>query len=263
MGPGMAMTESTWFSQVRLARYAPAARMAVHAHDEPSLCLLVAGSYEERIRGRGDWHHPGQMMFCPVHEPHAQQFSADGALKLLVSPRAGALDFLRTRRLLEHAPFAGSPRLLAISRRMTVELASPDDGAARLMVESLLLEALGEFDRSAGLPARDEPWLARALEFVHAHACESFGLEAVARVVDRHPVHVARSFRAAYGMSVGAMTRTLRLARAARLLRETDCPIADIADECGFTDQAHLTRQFRAAYGLTPGRHRRAAPNPR
>lgn len=255
--------ESTWFSQVRLARYAPASRMAAHVHDEASLCLLVAGSYEERIRGRGDWHHPGQMMFCPVHESHAQQFSADGALKLLVSPRAGALEFLRARQPLEQAPFAGSPRLLAISRRMAVELAGPDDGAARLMVESLLLEALGEFDRSAGHPARVEAWLARAREFVHAHACESFGLEALARAVDRHPVHVARSFRAAYGMSAGEMTRTLRLARAARLLRETDCPIARIAGDCGFTDQAHLTRLFRAAYGITPARHRRGAPIPR
>lgn len=256
------MMESSWFSHVRLVRYAPASQMAAHVHDEASLCLLIAGSYEERIRGRGDWHHPGQMMFCPGHEPHAQRFAESGALKLLLTPGAGALDFLRRRRELAQAPFAGSPRLLAISRQLTAELARPDPGAA-LVVEGLLLEALGEFDRRAGRPPQAEGWLPRAREYVQAHACSGFSLEALARAVERHPVHVARSFRAAYGMSVGALARELRLARAADLLRDTDWPIARIADDCGFTDQAHLTRRFRQAYGLTPARHRRGASMPR
>ncbi|MFP3648907.1 AraC family transcriptional regulator [Paraburkholderia sp. SIMBA_054] len=46
-------------------------------------------------------------------------------------------------------------------------------------------------------------------------------------------------------------------------MRDTDWPIARIAGDCGFTDQAHLTRRFRQAYGLTPARHRRGASMPR
>src|SRR5690606_4235171 len=91
------------------------------------------------------------------------------------------------------------------------------DEVARLAVEGLALEALAEFVRRAGTPARVEPWLQRAREYVRAHARIGFSMAELARAVDRHPVHVARSFRAAFGGSVGDMVHELRLAEAASL----------------------------------------------
>jgi AraC-like DNA-binding protein/mannose-6-phosphate isomerase-like protein (cupin superfamily) len=46
--------------------------------------------------------------------------------------------------------------------------------------------------------------------------------------------------------------RDVRLARAARLLRETDQSIADIAAATGFSDQSYLHRCFKARYGTAP-----------
>ena len=57
--------------------------------------------------------------------------------------------------------------------------------------------------------------------------------------------------------TVAELARECRLAEAARMLRGTRRPIAEIAAACGFTDQAHLTRRFHAAYGSTPARFRR------
>ena len=34
-------------------------------------------------------------------------------------------------------------------------------------------------------------------------------------------------------------------------------PLATIAADCGFADQAHFSRSFRAAYGVPPSRFRR------
>ncbi|HBM56940.1 MAG TPA: AraC family transcriptional regulator, partial [Acidimicrobiaceae bacterium] len=49
-----------------------------------------------------------------------------------------------------------------------------------------------------------------------------------------------------------------RVDRAAGLLVDTDRPIAEIAAECGFSDQANLTRQFGRLIGETPARFRAA-----
>jgi AraC family transcriptional regulator len=71
-------------------------------------------------------------------------------------------------------------------------------------------------------------------------------------------VTLARGFRKAYGRSVGAYLRWLRVARAARELAETDAPLAEIALAAGFADQSHFSNVFRRETGLSPSAFRRA-----
>jgi AraC-like DNA-binding protein len=67
--------------------------------------------------------------------------------------------------------------------------------------------------------------------------------------------HLARTFARSFGIAPHAylVGRRLEAARD-RILRGQ--PIADVAVEVGFVDQAHLTRHFRRYLGTTPGRFR-------
>jgi AraC-like DNA-binding protein len=67
---------------------------------------------------------------------------------------------------------------------------------------------------------------------------------------------LARQFRKAYGVSIYRFHLLRRLDRARELMRLGQ-PLADVAQSCGFADQAHLTRKFRSAFGLSPGQWRR------
>ena len=58
-----------------------------------------------------------------------------------------------------------------------------------------------------------------------------------------------RQFLEAVGLSPKAFIRTTRLQRALRLLRGGEPP-ADVAEACGFADQAHLAREFRSVAGV-------------
>ena len=252
------MRTSAWFSRIRLVRYAPDSDIQFHRHAAPSLCLLAGGRYEERIRGRDAWHAPGEMLFCPVDEPHAQAFGREGAWKIQFDLRQDTLDYLHDQVPLADAPSAGSPRLGMLARRLRAELSgNRDDNATRLAVEGLALESLAEFGRHADSKNAAEPWLQRARAYVHDHAFTGFSMGDLAGAVGRHPAHLARGFRTAFGSTVGDLVRELRVQEAARLLRETRLPIAEIAAGCGFTDQAHLTRRFRIVFGTTPARFRR------
>jgi transcriptional regulator GlxA family with amidase domain len=68
-----------------------------------------------------------------------------------------------------------------------------------------------------------------------------------------------RRFRAILGVSPRQLLTKTRVDAAARLLREADLPLNQIAVNCGFYDQALFCRQFRLSTGMTPGQYRGAA----
>jgi methylphosphotriester-DNA--protein-cysteine methyltransferase len=74
-----------------------------------------------------------------------------------------------------------------------------------------------------------------------------------------HPAHLARTFRARYGRSIGDYVRRLRIERAAGELSDSSAAIAEIGLRAGFFDQSHLSRVFRDYTGQTPAAFRAAA----
>lgn len=243
---------------VRLKHYEAACVMPMHQHEHASLCLVVDGAYAQRTHGRDEQHAIGHLMYCPAGDPHAQTFGNNGALKLHVSPGPEMHDFLARRVALQGAPFACADALVAIARGIAAELLRPD-GCSALTVEGLVLEAVDRFGRAETADAH-AAWLRSARDYIESHAFETFTLADVARAVERHPIHVAREFKRAYACTVGEHVRRLRVRTAAVLLRSGRRPVAEIASECGFYDQAHLVRSFNAVHGTTPGNYRKAAP---
>jgi AraC family transcriptional regulator len=71
-----------------------------------------------------------------------------------------------------------------------------------------------------------------------------------------HPVHLSRSFRRHFGLTLTEYVRQGRLARAMVRLSTTDDPMIEIARDVGFADQSHFTREFRRAVGDSPGGYR-------
>ncbi len=74
---------------------------------------------------------------------------------------------------------------------------------------------------------------------------------------------VSRLARRYVGISPAAMIRRRRLQEAAERLRaDPAVPLAELAAELGYADQAHLSRDFRAVLGFTPSGYRARASRP-
>ena len=56
----------------------------------------------------------------------------------------------------------------------------------------------------------------------------------------------------ALGHTLGDEIRRMRLSAAKEMVAETDMPMADVAEACGFTSVSHLAMRFRENFGVTP-----------
>jgi len=121
-------------------------------------------------------------------------------------------------------------------------------------VAARIRAALGETTPSP--PDRPDRELADALRaYLDAHLAETITLAAAAAEVGWSEAHLARAFTTVLGIAPHAYLIGRRL-DAARTRILDGQPLADVAAEVGFYDQAHLTRRFRRFLGTTPGRFR-------
>jgi AraC-like DNA-binding protein len=130
------------------------------------------------------------------------------------------------------------------------------DEAAALAIFGAMLDVVCEGLRS---PAGDgnERWVGRVVERIEADLAHAPTIDELARLAGVLPNHLMRCFKRRHGETVGNYLRRRRLEVADAQLLLGERPIASIAAEAGFFDQAHFTRAFRRHFGVTPGLRRR------
>ena len=74
--------------------------------------------------------------------------------------------------------------------------------------------------------------------------------------------HFHHAFKQYFGRPPRQFIIQRRIQRALELMRNTELGLSEIAQICGFSDQAHFTRAFRKLVGYTPGMWRRSQERP-
>ena len=247
------------------SRHAAFASHPLHLHTTPTIALLLRGALEVRFAsGRRlavDAGAAGSALVLPPGPPHAGRVGADGAQVLYVMPevdRVAAMGAAAAEVLVDPAWWR-APWVAMLGRGLLRELAVADDAAA-LALEGLTLELLAALVRRRRESARagsPPAWLRRVREALNdRHSERELRIADLAAVAGVDPAHLARAFRAHYGMTAGEYLREIRVQRAAEALVRSSAPLAHIALNAGFADQSHFTRVFRTAYGVTPQRWR-------
>ncbi len=89
-------------------------------------------------------------------------------------------------------------------------------------------------------------------QHINGRPAEKLPVKMAARLVGMSTPRFMKTFKQVAGMTLVAYLNHVRLATAARLLRETNRSIADISSEAGFSDQSYFDKRFRRAFGRTP-----------
>ncbi|MBV8518011.1 MAG: helix-turn-helix transcriptional regulator [Acidobacteria bacterium] len=230
----------------------------LHTHRDAHFFLLLRGAYETSARGADGVCGPATLLFVPRWTTHRDRFTARGGSFFTMSIAPETLARLADgARLREDAAVvdAHASRLLAF--RAYEEFCRGDAFSPAVLVD-LTLDLLVWAARDDEISARQPPrWLRRALDEIEA-AREPLTVKALAASAGVHPLHFAKVFRRFQRCAPGEYLRKRRVAQATELLARTRTPIADVALQCGFSDQSQLTKALRRHAGMTPARFRRA-----
>ena len=206
------------------------AQLPRHRHNASFLAVVFSGGYLETGDAGRFRVGPGDVLVHAPYEAHRDQLSPAGAT-ILNLPCPAELE--------------GAPHW---------QVADPDGLHALAAVDPR--EALAAIAAEASPCAEivfDWPdLLARSLRELApiclAKWAEQNGLA---------PETVSRSFARAYGVTPHRYRAEARARRAVVALRSRRRPLATIAADLGFSDQAHMSRAVRALSGRTPGDLRR------
>lgn len=148
-----------------------------------------------------------------------------------------------------------------------VESAPEDVGSPRLVMTSKipLRDRRGRVVGVAGFSRQIEKIqtrlgtvdaFARVMEHLHTNFAENLSTEQLAKMAGLSVSHFERRFRHAFGASPRQYLVRVRVEHAAKLLRETEHTVSQIAHECGFYDHAHFSRSFRQIMNQSPSQYR-------
>ncbi|MFZ5518917.1 MAG: two-component regulator propeller domain-containing protein [Candidatus Zhuqueibacterota bacterium] len=99
----------------------------------------------------------------------------------------------------------------------------------------------------------DQAFLEKALAVAEAHlSVEDFSIEDFAGQVGMSRSQLHRKLHALTNQSASLFLRSVRLQRAAQLLKQRAGTIAEITYRVGFSSQAYFTRCFREQFGCSP-----------
>lgn len=206
-------------------RLQSATRINRHRHTDACITIVIDGGYLE-AGDNGRWRtEPGDVLVYQPFTSHLNYISRSSTVLNLP--------------LLHNALLLQGRYLLRDVDQLVVTAERDKREATEILLEQLL----------PGRPSFDCPVdrIAEQLAFPNAP-----DVQALARQLGVCRETVFRRFRSVYGISPARYRTENRARRAWRAIVTSSTPLAALAVDLGFADQAHLSRSIRTLTGMTP-----------
>ncbi|MDJ0592635.1 MAG: helix-turn-helix domain-containing protein [Pleurocapsa sp. MO_226.B13] len=157
------------------------------------------------------------------------------------------------------------PQIEQLAMMLRAELYEGNNGVGQLYIESLANALVVNLLRnySGNKPQvviyegrLSDRALLKVIEYINEHLNQSIKTKDLAEYLGISQFHFSRLFKQSTGISPHQYVMQQRIELAKRLLKKADRSIADIALDCGFSNQSHLGKYFRQLTGMTPKAYR-------
>ena len=227
-----------------------------HSHELGFFTLILDGQYSEVIKGRDVFYSPQTVLWRQADTSHKDKIEVKSSRFFFVEIERAYTDKLRLHGPVPDRLAEKNGSLTWLASRLRTEVIN-SGSSSPLIAEGITLEMLGHLTLAKKFGDKRPPhWIVRVAERLNEEYASPLSNEDLAAEAGVHPVHLASVFRRFYNENIGEYVQRLRVERASVLLIDVEMPLADIAYECGFSDQSHFSRVFKRRTGFTPGAYR-------
>ena len=99
----------------------------------------------------------------------------------------------------------------------------------------------------------------KAVEYINQHIAENICMDEICREIHISKYHFCRKFKKVTGFTVMDYVLKTRIVIAKSILSDTDLPISEVSNQCGFGSTSYFCRIFKESTGLTPSQYRKNA----
>jgi AraC-like DNA-binding protein len=238
---------------------------APHSHDELMIGVMHAGVKSFRCGRSREHAAPGSLVVVNPGEMHTGEREHGRELiytALYVSEAALAAILARPRgdcSIVGQTVIGDRDIWQCLDAAHRLATAGDNAAAAEeamIMGVSLLFERYGA-SQLVHSEASCPKAVNRAVEFLQSRACDPISLEDASKASGVGLFHLIRLFQKHVGLTPYAYLTQVRIAKSRELLRLGE-PVAQVALDVGFADQAHFTKRFKQLTGTTPALYARS-----
>ena len=107
----------------------------------------------------------------------------------------------------------------------------------------------------SAIPA-DKKFMTKLIAEIEAHmGDEKYSVTLLSETMSMSERTLSRKLKSLIDQSPATLIRSMRLQRAADLLKKQAGNIAEIAFQVGFSDQAHFTKSFKKEFNMSPSQY--------
>ena len=109
--------------------------------------------------------------------------------------------------------------------------------------------------------ASDESSINKILELMNKHYGENITLTSIAKRVYMSPAYLSRYFKTKTGKKFIDALTDIRMKNAAKMLKETELSINEIANLTGYEHIGNFYERFKKYYNMTPSDYKKKSPS--
>jgi AraC-like DNA-binding protein len=235
-------------------------------YDHWALFIVEEGGFEYRMgNSRSERAVKGEMVLCPPNMTFYRK--TDGLSFHLIGfqwqnavsasgedntelPPIGKLILLNNKRMSSTLSLFREARYVKDSLVLEYK--------KHLLRDLMYVYQIESLNRKINLLYSENQVMQRAVRMLQQQAEAGVSLKAIAMELGISQVQLTRLFKHEFQTTPSAYAANLRMDKVKLMLVNSSLTLAQIAEQCGFTDEHHLSKSFKKTYGMNPSSYRKA-----